>query len=1313
MPSSHSRPLLVSTTAALLLVASFLPTQFQISPCLLLVDAANTSSSSSNNNNNNNNDMIADNFFLHPTYAASGPIEDASCDVEQLEQANDSQLHVILAELMTTSFFRSFAVDLDEMCPLARWNTKKKKKNKKGGDGGEKQSSSGATSSLKVPTTTSETEEETEEGCAGGLPDLDPDAEPACSVDLGGNDKPDFLSVGGGGGFGGATSSWSSSGTTASDATASSKPLSSTSTQISEDTSSSSTENQEEEEQDEFECTGGKDELDDDAEPLCSLATDDSQNTNPFGNSNDSFTQNNNSNKPALSSFESAALHSISQRVDDHSSWESESQENTFVWNRVSDPVIENADEPCDDELGNLPETFWLDMCSQIQTGEGMSIVNLQLNPERNTGYNGTHIWNAIYEENCLALDGSASAPMCYEERVLYRLLSGLHTSTTLSIAKNYYPPSKRKGRENWEANAQYFIDKFADRPEHLRNLHFSYVVLLRALKKASPFLYNFEIKTGDILDDEMATILLRRLLDSTILRSCHDVFTAFDENLMFKEQETAISLQENFKGVFHNVSSILDCVQCQQCKLHGKMAMLGYGTALKILFLPDNRIGSQSLSRNEIVAFLNTIAKMSESVREVRELTHLYWSTHTRLVKSDDGASSAGSGIGNGSGGATIPSSAGIDGVDVLDAAVGAVSSLANQGLIDESAEAKLIQQAFQRHPELMVLSKHYGNDLRKFLNFLPNIDNQIVTTGLERGKPDAIVVGTGLAGLAATLNILDRGGRVTLIEKEHRMGGNSNKASSGINACCPQNSTYGDDLDTFMNDTIRSAGSSARSHLIEVLVENSEAAVQWLKERVGVDLSVLAQLGGHGHKRTHRPSSGMVGAEVIYNIQRAVKKYEKSGMLQIFIDTRVTQLKRNDNGTVIGVDVVTITKDGEKKTMALTAPNVILATGGFASDRSHGSYLEKYRPELMNMPATAGEFSTGDGITLGTSVGAGLVDMDKVQVHPTGWVDPKDPTNPGKVLAGELMRGVGGILINQSGKRFCNELGTRAYVTDKMFGHDSYYEQSKKWNVSSEVPTFSLVLSSAAAEGAKKHVDHYLNKGLLFKLEGVNALAKWMDLPVPTIKATLQEYQRDAKKGNDEWGKTSFSGVPQDNFSKEVFYAGTVTPVLHYCMGGLTIDRDGSVLDEDKNIIPGLHAAGEVSGGVHGDNRLGGNSLLECTVFGTIVGKKIPIKPRASIQQMNQNGNGSAKQMIELPKLTMAEVEQHNSEEDCWIAIHGKVYDLTDFAEEHPAGPESIIELAGQDGTEAFEAVHSEGILEDFDPVGIIVLIGNANSS
>ena len=567
-----------------------------------------------------------------------------------------------------------------QKCPLAAWDR----------------------SAKRDKTDQSTSKEEPEESCAGGLPEADEGAEPACSVDVG---SP----------FGATDGSFGSTAAYPSDSDG----------EVGGDDAK-------------FECTGGGDELDEDAEPLCSLATDES-----------------------AGPFTSSALHSISEQIGTNHRWESESQQNTFTWQQETDPVVEHDDEPCEDDssAGNLPETFWLDICSEIKSGDGMSIVDLQLNPERNTGYNGTHIWNAIYDENCLAVDAMKSE-MCYEERVLYRLLSGLHTSTTLSIAKNYYPPSKRKGRVDWEPNPQYFIDKFSDHPEHLRNLHFSYVVLLRALKKASPFLYNFQISTGDALDDTTASLLLRRLLDTSILRSCQDVFSAFDESLMFKDQDSVI-LQENFKvreqyqdvgrrvaafaqtcrhltfifpskGVFHNVSSILDCVQCQQCKLHGKMAMLGYGAALKILFTREDLI---ALSRNELVAFLNTVGKLSEAVRDVPMLTKLYWSTHTRLEKSTHAPPSS-------SDGSSVTRSVGIDNIDLLDSAVGAISSLANQGMIDEQAEATLVKQAFQRNPELMVLSKHYAGDLRKFFNFLPNLG---VATGdsVRTEEPDAIVVG------------------------------------------------------------------------------------------------------------------------------------------------------------------------------------------------------------------------------------------------------------------------------------------------------------------------------------------------------------------------------------------------------------------------------------------------------------------------------------------------------------------------------------------------------------------------------------------
>lgn len=264
-------------------------------------------------------------------------------------------------------------------------------------------------------------------------------------------------------------------------------------------------------------------------------------------------------------------------------------------------------------------------------------------------------------------------------------------------------------------------------------------------------------------------------------------------------------------------------------------------------------------------------------------------------------------------------------------------------------------------------------------------------------------------------------------------------------------------------------------------------------------------------------------------------------------------------------------------------------------------------------------------------------------------------------------------------------------------MLSHDEIYAETGKWNKTKEVPTFALVLSSSAASDGKKHVDHYTHKGLLKRIEGVEELANWMNQDVEQIKTTLLEYRNDAKRGTDQWGKKSFQGIPSTNLDEEVFYAGRVTPVLHYCMGGITIDVEGNVLDNDRNRIKGLYAAGEVTGGVHGDNRLGGNSLLECTVFGTIVGKRVPVVEKKSIVATETK----IQSVRELKDITMDELSKHNSRDDCWVAIFGHVYDLTSFVDEHPAGAESIYRLAGQDGTEAFQSVHNQGIMEDFEDV------------
>lgn len=461
-----------------------------------------------------------------------------------------------------------------------------------------------------------------------------------------------------------------------------------------------------------------------------------------------------------------------------------------------------------------------------------------------------------------------------------------------------------------------------------------------------------------------------------------------------------------------------------------------------------------------------------------------------------------------------------------------------------------------------------------------------------------DAIIVGSGLAGLTAALTVLDAGGHVIVLEKETKLGGNSMKASSGINACTKETAT------AFRDDTRKSAGQAGDPALIEQLVEHSnEAVLEWLQERLEVDLSQVTQLGGHSEARTYRPGGKLpIGAEIMIKLQKAVREFEEKGAVTIITGAKASQLIQSEDNRVVGV-VYEKSQDGSSSTNTVHAQQVVLATGGFAADRSSTSWLAKTRPELLELGATAGEFSTGDGLSLATSVQANLVDMEHIQVHPTGFVDPKDPDNPNKFLAAEVLRGVGAILLTPGGVRFCNEIGRRDYVTDKILSLNPDYAQAKKWTSQEKVPRIHLLLSEEGASQVQKHVDFYAFKGFLSKVEGANAVAQYMGISEDVMLSTLQDYQKAAAAEQDDFGKTRFPAVPKP---EGIFYVGQVEPVLHYCMGGIQINPKGQVVGSG-NIIPGLYACGEVAGGVHGENRLAGNSLCECVVFGRIVGQGI----------------------------------------------------------------------------------------------------------
>jgi flavocytochrome c len=610
-------------------------------------------------------------------------------------------------------------------------------------------------------------------------------------------------------------------------------------------------------------------------------------------------------------------------------------------------------------------------------------------------------------------------------------------------------------------------------------------------------------------------------------------------------------------------------------------------------------------------------------------------------------------------------------------------------------------------------------------------------------------IVVGGGLAGLSACHTVIERGGRVLLIDKNPFLGGNSTKATSGINGALTTAQIKLDIPDSaviFEKDTALSAtkGKSDQIHpLGRVLVWESAPAVEWLMNGFGLDLSKVSRLGGHSQPRTHRGKERFPGMTITMALMQKLEKIaaDQPHLAQILLKSRVTSLLQDKSGAVIGVSY--FDKDDQKH--EVYGP-VVIATGGYAADFADDGLLRKYRPAWLNLPTTNGEHCTGDGIKMLQSIGGGAVDLEAVQVHPTGLVHPDDPDAKVKWLAAEALRGVGGLILDNEGKRFCNDLGTRDYVTGRMWDHNK--------------PPYRLVLNSASSKTIEWHCKHYEGRGLMKFFSNGQALAKEMGIPVESLKQTFNEYNKvaeAAKQGKiiDPWGKKYFDSVPYE--VNDSFYVAIICPVLHYTMGGIKIDTDASCLKEDGTLIPGVFGAGEVNGGIHGLNRLGGSSLLDCVVFGRVAGasaakyllqealkapaqtssqapvqshirfdpqsKKVSIDflwesevptvhspPSTSVPVTNYDTKPTTPSGLQEPAQdrdkiwTLADVAKHNKPDDCWVVVNGRVLDTTKFLKDHPGGAKAILLYAGKDATEEFNMLHENSVVDRYAPYTVI---------
>ncbi|KAH8812509.1 Flavocytochrome c [Xylogone sp. PMI_703] len=611
-------------------------------------------------------------------------------------------------------------------------------------------------------------------------------------------------------------------------------------------------------------------------------------------------------------------------------------------------------------------------------------------------------------------------------------------------------------------------------------------------------------------------------------------------------------------------------------------------------------------------------------------------------------------------------------------------------------------------------------------------------------------IVVGGGLSGLSAAHTIYLNGGNVIVLDKQGFFGGNSTKATSGINGALTRtqvDAKIQDSVKQFYDDTMKSARDKARPDLIRVLTYNSAAAVEWLQDVFNLDLTLVSRLGpeanycsGHSQPRTHRGHDAKFpGMAITYALMERLEELAvaEPDRVQIIKSARVTGLNKDGN-LITGV---TYEHNGESA--SLDGP-VVLATGGYAADFTETSLLKKWRPDTYDLSTTNGTHATGDGQKMVMAIGGNGIDMDKVQVHPTGLVDPKDPKSKIKFLAAEALRGEGGLLLNADGDRFCDELGHRDYVSGMM-----WKEKDK-----GKFP-IRLILNSKASNVLDFHTRHYSARGLMKKMTG-KELAKEIGCTPDHLQQTFKTYNdiADGKK-KDPWGKKFFHNGPLD--VNDDFHVALMEPVLHFTMGGIEINDKAQILNSEQKPFEGLFACGELAGGVHGANRLGGSSLLGCVVYGRVAGDSAsnylfqkalkgsgaasrlgqislhidPNQPgKISVEWGGQSSSSSqsaaattssdssastsapAQQKQSTPatlnipdkKFSLEEVAKHNTKEDLWVAVKGVVLDLTNWSHLHPGGVPSLLSQAGKDASEPFLQLHEEDVIRKYAAAQVI---------
>lgn len=440
-----------------------------------------------------------------------------------------------------------------------------------------------------------------------------------------------------------------------------------------------------------------------------------------------------------------------------------------------------------------------------------------------------------------------------------------------------------------------------------------------------------------------------------------------------------------------------------------------------------------------------------------------------------------------------------------------------------------------------------------------------------------DVVVVGSGGAGLAAAIQAHDEGASVLIVEKMPTIGGNTIKASAGMNAAetrFQRVKGIQDSKELFYAETLKGGGNKNNPELLQRFVENAPEAIEWLARR-GIMLNDITTTGGMSIDRTHRPRDGSaVGG---YLISGLVRNVNKRG-IDVMLDTEVDEILF-DGGEVRGVRLLT----DEKEVITVQAKSVVVATGGFSAN---SQMVVKYRPDLEGFVTTNHKGATGGGIALLERIGANTVDMGEIQIHPTVEQNTS-------YLISESIRGGGAILVNQQGERFYNEMSTRDKVSAAIIALPEHY---------------AYIVFDEHVRAKNRAADEYIAKGLVTSASSPRELAATLGLGEDAFLATLERYNGFvAKQHDDDYGRTTALRAP---INEGPFHAIRIAPGVHHTMGGVTVNTRTEVLNARQQVIPGAFAAGEVVGGIHGGNRIGGNAVADIIIFGTLAGHQAAVR-------------------------------------------------------------------------------------------------------